>query len=344
MEEEVRKNWESYENAIICSTLEEVFHAITKCSINNKEQNLWRGIANSEWGILSSIQRYIINRPGLSLDHKSEFDVRALETALIYEFENWQKDSQIYSSTIAAKLALMQHYGAPTRLIDVSANPYVALWFACADHEKANDGVLINFSCESIDRITTNKMQRILTLGMWDDNLRPDIQWFKILKRTEDSGSLCILEPYISDSRLHNQQGMFVFGYVQNSVSTLTSAFPYHSDLLTPIIIKESLKPALRAALKMSFGIEERYLFPDSAGYSAYINNSSISEDDQVVIDELSAGIERFQIETQQTIENQKQKLSRMSKFELFSLFTEDLGITLEAISKYAPELLNQEQ
>lgn len=43
-------------------------------------------------------------------------------------------------------LAKLQHFGFPTRLLDVSSNPLVALYFACSDkNEMENDGAVYIF-------------------------------------------------------------------------------------------------------------------------------------------------------------------------------------------------------
>lgn len=92
--------------------------------------NFYRGQANSNWELEPKLYREnLFKKEGILI---SEF-LRVSPN----EFDN---------GNYFDKLVKMQHYGLPTRLLDTTQNPLVALFFACYDqNEKSADGSVYFF-------------------------------------------------------------------------------------------------------------------------------------------------------------------------------------------------------
>jgi hypothetical protein len=164
-------------------------------------------------------------------------------------------------------LYLMQHYGIPTRLLDFSTNPLVALYFSVAD----------------INPIDVNEEEYELSSSMFDHNKESsavycidpvyvnnhafnkkeiiDLSSYKFSSLKNLVFPICI-KPRESkvDERLIRQSSVFVcFGSMINPLDY------YSIDIMNmlKIIIPNSKRISIKKQLKREFGIDESYLFPD---------------------------------------------------------------------------------
>lgn len=95
---------------------------------SNNQQLFFRGQANSDWDVVPSVYRG---------------NLIASESELIYSAYLRNPEEFRGLSNYFERLAKLQHYGLPTRLLDVTTNPLVALYFACQPHneeEEEEDG------------------------------------------------------------------------------------------------------------------------------------------------------------------------------------------------------------
>jgi hypothetical protein len=109
--------------------------SVYQLSVRHSSRDLvWRGVRDARWGIQSSLYRAL--RMLKDGEPPTEDDVvRAERQILRLARRDWRFDG-----TPALELfAHLQHYGAPTRLLDVTENPLVALWFAVEARPKDSD-------------------------------------------------------------------------------------------------------------------------------------------------------------------------------------------------------------
>lgn len=198
-----------------------VLQGIFERWVSQGRQFAWRGMVNASWPLHSSLYRRLIwTRDGAELSRGRDLpnapDERALgrrEAELLAEVHRWElHHGPTGRLSILAQLATLQHFGAPTRLVDVSLNAYIGLWFAVeqkvvggVESHADKDGRL--FGIDITERLINEDEDR----RRWEDDLsRP----WKNIDLLEWSSKTWAWRPAPFQARIASQHGAFLFGGV----------------------------------------------------------------------------------------------------------------------------------
>jgi len=196
-----------------------------------------------------------------------------VEAHLLRNFRKYAHRDAVATDSVWNWLALAQHHGTPTRLLDWSFSPNVALHFATAypkDYDE--DGVVWCVRYGAVKESLPKKLREALEAEGSDvftvDLLTQSAPTLTSLEEFSRKPFPLFLEPPSIDDRIVNQSALF--SLMSSPTATLDSWLVDHPDAYYRIIIPAEMKWEVRDKLDQA-GVTERVLFPGLDGLSRWL-------------------------------------------------------------------------
>ena len=283
---------------ITIKSLVDYIEKISRYAATNRKLKCYRGQQSDKWGAIPSLFRPDM----IELERNEKRAIRDLMSVHPNEFSD--------DRTMLDRLVRMQHFGLPTRLMDVSLNPLIALYFATEDSDEHNstngrvvalsipeerekyydsDSVaaianLANMTSGEKDAIrklrgsTAIKIPSKVQRKRLNDNLT--IQRLHQFIREEKPHFLPIIrpvdlfKPYYVHPRMTNRRILAQSGAFIIYGLTPTKAINFRNKIEeTFFVIPHALKQGIQASLDL-LGINESTVYPELDRAAKRIKNS----------------------------------------------------------------------
>jgi len=220
----------------------------------------YRGLNNSSYDLQSSLMRL----GGLYQEQEGH---------LLRNFRKYALQNPLVKDSVWTWLAQGQHHGLPTRLLDWTHSPYVALHFATENLEQFDrDGIVWCVDYTKTNRLLPEKLTQLLQEEGSDlftvEMLHQAASTLDAFDQLAPAEFVLFWEPPSLDDRIVNQYALF--SLMSRSDTRLDEWLADHPDCCHRILIPASLKWEVRDKLDQA-NITERVLFPGLDGLTRWL-------------------------------------------------------------------------
>ncbi len=219
----------------------------------------FRGQRNAKWAMWSSLSRHLTSF-GIALPVWPEQEARILRI--------FNRKAHLYLRMVPAEeddcrwLAVIQHYGGPTRLLDFTWSPYVAAFFAL--ETTVDDSAVYAF-----DTRTVPKMPPVIVDGSPREfKGMGEVGAYRALFVEGITDVLSHADPAVLNQRITAQLGTFIVpGRLDQSVEDVIDRL-CGKNALVKIVLPQAIRGEGMRSL-MNRNVHNASLFPDLNGLAA---------------------------------------------------------------------------